>query len=124
MQEWQPLACTTSQLGSAQISAAVEHPQVFAGISLCVAPTCCFWEPASKVCLLLPSCCRYMFSWIGLSGAVIMVNKYILDPKLGNFPYPLTLTSTHMLFGTLFSWACVKAGLVAPVTMPWDTYLK
>jgi hypothetical protein len=53
-----------------------------------------------------------------------MVNKYILDPKLGGFPFPLTLTCIHMAFCTVLSWALVKLGFVQAVEMPMDVYIR
>lgn len=65
-----------------------------------------------------------MATWIGLSSGVILINKWILDPKMGNFPFPITLTTVHMAFGTAVAWGAIRAGLVAPVNMAWGTYLK
>ncbi len=38
----------------------------------------------------LPQAYTYVGIWIGLSGVVIMYNKYLL--AYGGFPYPITLT--------------------------------
>ncbi|CAD6268858.1 unnamed protein product [Miscanthus lutarioriparius] len=40
----------------------------------------------------------YMGIWMSLSFAVIVYNKYILDPKLYNWPFPISLTMIHMAF--------------------------
>lgn len=65
-----------------------------------------------------------MATWITLSSGVILINKWILDPKMGNFPFPITLTTIHMASGTLLSWGAIRAGLVTPVSMALDTYMK
>ena len=38
----------------------------------------------------------YVAVWIFLSFAVIVYNKYILDPKMYNWPFPISLTMIHM----------------------------
>lgn len=40
----------------------------------------------------------YVSIWIFLSFAVIVYNKYILDPKMYNWPFPISLTMIHMAF--------------------------
>ncbi|PKU78851.1 probable sugar phosphate/phosphate translocator At2g25520 [Dendrobium catenatum] len=40
----------------------------------------------------------YVGIWIFLSFTVIVYNKYILDPKMYNWPYPISLTMIHMAF--------------------------
>lgn len=67
---------------------------------------------------------RYMAMWIGLSGTVIMINKYILDPTLGGFPYPLTLGAAHMMFCSLLSGLLVKLGLVEVTPVPNHVYVR
>jgi hypothetical protein len=67
---------------------------------------------------------RYMGIWICLSALVIMINKYILDPKMGAFPFPLALTSIHMAFCSLLSWMLIKLGYVTEVAMPMSTYVR
>ncbi len=64
---------------------------------------------------------RYMFLWIFLSAAVIMVNKYVLS--MSGFPYPVALTCTHMLFCSILAFALVKLGFVEAVPISADTYL-
>lgn len=51
-------------------------------------------------------------------------NKYILAPDLGGFPYPLTLTSVHMVFCSAVSWVLVKLRLVEVQDMPLETYTR
>ena len=53
-----------------------------------------------------------------------MINKYILDPTMGAFPFPLALTSIHMAFCSVLSWTLVKTGYVAEVAMPMSTYIR
>jgi hypothetical protein len=52
------------------------------------------------------------------------LNKYILDPKLGGFPFPLTLTAVHMLFCAVVSWMLVKSKLVDAPAMSNDVYIR
>ncbi|KAK8925657.1 putative sugar phosphate/phosphate translocator [Platanthera zijinensis] len=40
----------------------------------------------------------YVGIWIFLSFSVIIYNKYILDPKMYNWPFPISLTMIHMGF--------------------------
>lgn len=64
----------------------------------------------------------YMFLWIFLSAAVIMVNKYVLS--VSGFPYPVALTCTHMAFCSVMAFGLVKSGLVEAVNITVDTYLS
>uniref|UniRef100_A0A383VIL4 Sugar phosphate transporter domain-containing protein n=1 Tax=Tetradesmus obliquus TaxID=3088 RepID=A0A383VIL4_TETOB len=66
----------------------------------------------------------YMLLWIFLSAAVIILNKYILDPSLGNFPFPLALTASHMLFSSAVAWLLVHAGLVEAPGMPKELWTR
>ncbi|KAI8467680.1 MAG: triose-phosphate transporter family-domain-containing protein [Monoraphidium minutum] len=50
--------------------------------------------------------------WVVISSATVMLNKWVLDPRLGGFPYPLTLTATHMAFCAAAAGALAAAGLV------------
>lgn len=59
-----------------------------------------------------------------LRSLVHRLNKYILDPKLGGFPFPLTLTGIHMLFCSAVSWGLVRLGMVDAPQMPIDTYVR
>lgn len=65
-----------------------------------------------------------MLLWIVLSAAVIMANKYILDRDMGGFPYPLTLTCTHMAFCSLFAWLLVRLRFTEVQPMPFDTWSR
>ncbi|PWW73073.1 TPT-domain-containing protein [Tuber magnatum] len=43
----------------------------------------------------------YVIVWISLSSAVIIFNKWILDPKTTNFRFPMFLTTWHLLFSCI-----------------------
>ncbi|GAB4819493.1 hypothetical protein N2152v2_006539 [Parachlorella kessleri] len=64
----------------------------------------------------------YVAVWIGLSGAVIMFNKYIL--AYGGFPYPITLTMWHMFFCATLAIGLVKSGKVQSINMERETYMR
>jgi hypothetical protein len=64
----------------------------------------------------------YLGLWIALSSGVILLNKWILDP--GGFPFPLTLTATHMACGAALSAALVKLGLVEAPGLPPRVYAR
>ncbi|PIM99253.1 Glucose-6-phosphate/phosphate and phosphoenolpyruvate/phosphate antiporter [Handroanthus impetiginosus] len=67
----------------------------------------------------------YVAIWIFLSFTVIVYNKYILDRKLYNWPYPISLTMIHMAFCSSLAYLLVRVfRVVDPVTMSWDLYLK
>ena len=55
----------------------------------------------------------YVAVWIGLSGAVIMYNKYLLAYR--GFPYPITLTMWCVLAGL----AAAAAPTAAAAFMGW-----
>ncbi|KAL0345244.1 UNVERIFIED_CONTAM: putative sugar phosphate/phosphate translocator [Sesamum radiatum] len=56
---------------------------------------------------------------------VIVYNKYILDPKMYNWPYPISLTMIHMAFCSSLAYILVRIlKVVDPVTMSWDLYVK
>ncbi|KAL3746589.1 hypothetical protein ACJRO7_015536 [Eucalyptus globulus] len=67
----------------------------------------------------------YVAIWIFLSFTVIVYNKYILDRKLYNWPFPISLTMIHMSFCAALAFILVKVlKLVEPVTMSRDLYLS
>ncbi|CAH9068570.1 unnamed protein product [Cuscuta europaea] len=67
----------------------------------------------------------YVAIWIFLSFTVIVYNKYILDHKMYNWPYPISLTLIHMAFCSSLAYALVRViKLVEPVSMSWDLYFK
>ena len=67
----------------------------------------------------------YVAIWIFLSFTVIVYNKYILDKKLYNWPYPITLTMIHMAYCSSLAIILIKLfKIVDPVSMSRDTYLR
>jgi len=67
----------------------------------------------------------YVAIWIFLSFTVIVYNKYILDRKMYNWPYPISLTMIHMAFCSSLAYVLVRVfKLVEPVSMSRDLYLK
>lgn len=68
----------------------------------------------------------YVAIWIFLSFTVIVYNKYILDRKMYNWPYPISLTMIHMGFSTSLAYLLVRVfKITEPVTtMSWDFYFK
>ncbi|CAM8960542.1 hypothetical protein QQ045_005621 [Rhodiola kirilowii] len=67
----------------------------------------------------------YVAIWIFLSFTVIVYNKYILDPKMYNWPFPISLTMIHMAFCSTLAFLLVRVfQVVEPVTMSADLYLK
>ncbi|XP_055831319.1 probable sugar phosphate/phosphate translocator At4g32390 [Solanum dulcamara] len=50
----------------------------------------------------------YLAIWIVLSGTVIVYNKYILDKKLYNWPFPISLTMIHMGFCSSLAFFLVR----------------
>ena len=60
----------------------------------------------------------YVAIWIFLSFTVIVYNKYILDKKMHNWPFPISLTMIHMSFcGTLIFLLIKVFKVVEPVSM-------
>jgi drug/metabolite transporter (DMT)-like permease len=61
----------------------------------------------------------YVAVWIFLSFTVIVYNKYILDPKMYNWPFPISLTMVHMTFCSTLAVALVRLlRLVDPPSSP------
>lgn len=61
----------------------------------------------------------YVAIWIMLSFSVIVYNKYILDPKMYNWPFPISLTMIHMSFCSSLAFFLVRvARLVEPPSSP------
>ena len=73
---------------------------------------------ASQVLLNL----AYVSVWIGLSGTVILYNKWIL--AYYGFPYPIALTIWHMTFSSGLAFAIVRLGYVEACNMSAETYVK
>ncbi|CAI7763224.1 unnamed protein product [Closterium sp. NIES-54] len=66
----------------------------------------------------------YVLVWIVLSFSVIVFNKYILDRKLYNWPYPISLTMIHMAFCSALAFLLVKVfRVVEPVALSTEMYL-
>ncbi|KAG6643801.1 hypothetical protein I3843_08G012500 [Carya illinoinensis] len=67
----------------------------------------------------------YVLIWIALSFTVIVYNKYILDKKMYNWPYPISLTMIHMAFCSSLAFLLVRVlRLVEPVTMSRELYIS
>nr|BAD91176.1 plastidic phosphate translocator-like protein1 [Mesembryanthemum crystallinum] len=67
----------------------------------------------------------YVAIWIFLSFTVIVYNKYILDRKMYNWPFPISLTMIHMSFCSSLAFFLVKIlKLVEPVAMSREVYLS
>ncbi|KAL1210350.1 putative sugar phosphate/phosphate translocator [Cardamine amara subsp. amara] len=67
----------------------------------------------------------YVAIWIFLSFTVIVYNKYILDKKMYNWPFPITLTMIHMAFCSSLAVILIKVfKVVEPVSMSRETYIR
>ncbi|XP_047323641.1 probable sugar phosphate/phosphate translocator At5g25400 [Impatiens glandulifera] len=67
----------------------------------------------------------YVAIWIFLSFTVIVYNKYILDRKMYDWPFPISLTMIHMAFCSSLAFLLVRVfKIVEPVSMSRDMYLK
>ncbi|KAG6662453.1 hypothetical protein I3843_03G226300 [Carya illinoinensis] len=68
----------------------------------------------------------YVLIWICLSFSVIVYNKYILDRKLYNWPFPISLTMIHMAFCSALAYLLVRVFKVVeePAAMTRDLYVK
>ncbi|KAL2471913.1 putative sugar phosphate/phosphate translocator [Abeliophyllum distichum] len=66
----------------------------------------------------------YVAVWIFLSFTVIVYNKYILDRKLYNWPFPISLTMIHMAFCSSLAFIAVRVfKLVEPASLSRRVYL-
>ncbi|XP_073032110.1 probable sugar phosphate/phosphate translocator At2g25520 [Primulina eburnea] len=66
----------------------------------------------------------YVSVWIFLSFTVIVYNKYILDHKLYNWPFPISLTMIHMAFCSSLAFAAVRLfKIVDPVALTRRVYI-
>ncbi|KAL2518008.1 putative sugar phosphate/phosphate translocator [Abeliophyllum distichum] len=66
----------------------------------------------------------YVAIWIFLSFTVIVYNKYILDRKLYNWPFPISLTMIHMAFCSSLAFIAVRVlKLVEPASLSRHVYL-
>ncbi|MQM09779.1 hypothetical protein Taro_042655 [Colocasia esculenta] len=68
----------------------------------------------------------YVGIWIFLSFTVIVYNKYILDPKMYNWPFPISLTMVHMAFCSSLALLLVKGIRLVdtPAAMTRQLYLS
>ncbi|KAI3928760.1 hypothetical protein MKW98_024361 [Papaver atlanticum] len=67
----------------------------------------------------------YVGIWIFLSFTVIVYNKYILDKKMFNWPFPISLTMIHMGFCSSLAFILVRVlKLVEPVSMSRELYIS
>ncbi|KAK7283078.1 hypothetical protein RIF29_12336 [Crotalaria pallida] len=67
----------------------------------------------------------YVAIWIFLSFTVIVYNKYILDKKMYNWPFPISLTMIHMSFCASLAFLLIRVfRLVDPVSISRDLYLS
>ncbi|GLJ31327.1 hypothetical protein SUGI_0628540 [Cryptomeria japonica] len=67
----------------------------------------------------------YVGIWIFLSFTVIVYNKYILDRKMYNWPFPISLTMIHMAFCSALAVLLVRVmKLVEPIGMTKEVYLS
>lgn len=67
----------------------------------------------------------YVSVWIFLSFTVIVYNKYILDRKMYNWPFPISLTMIHMAFCSSLAYLLVRVfKVVEPVSMTRELYIK
>ncbi|XP_062147602.1 probable sugar phosphate/phosphate translocator At4g32390 [Alnus glutinosa] len=68
----------------------------------------------------------YLTIWLFLSCSVIVYNKYIMDRKLYNWPFPISLTMIHMAFCSTLAYLLVRVFKVVEDTysMPRDLYLN
>ncbi|MBA0737699.1 hypothetical protein Gogos_011151 [Gossypium gossypioides] len=67
----------------------------------------------------------YVAIWIFLSFTVIVYNKYILDKKMYNWPFPISLTIMHMSFCASLAFLLINVfKFVEPVSMSSHLYLS
>ena len=67
----------------------------------------------------------YVGIWIFLSFTVIVYNKYILDKKMYNWPFPISLTMIHMGFCSALAFLLIRVlNLVEPVSMSRELYMS
>ncbi len=67
----------------------------------------------------------YVAVWIFLSFTVIVFNKYILDGKMYNWPFPISLTMIHMGFCSFIAFFLVRVfKLVEPLNMTRELFIS
>lgn len=66
--------------------------------------------------------------WISLSSTVIIYNKYILDSDSLNFPFPIFLTTWHLVFATIGTRVLARTTRLLDglhnVSMSWDRWWR
>jgi hypothetical protein len=62
--------------------------------------------------------------WIFLSFSVIMFNKYMLDKKMYNWPFPISVTMIYIKFCFLTILLVRVLKLVEPIGMTRDVYIS
>ncbi len=64
-----------------------------------------------------------MLTWMSISISVILFNKWLL--AFSGFPYPIALTSWHMLFCSVVGFLCVRVfKVVKSHNMTRDAYVR
>ncbi|XP_047310898.1 probable sugar phosphate/phosphate translocator At4g32390 [Impatiens glandulifera] len=67
----------------------------------------------------------YVAVWIFLSFTVIVYNKYILDRKMYDWPFPISLTMIHMAFCSSLAFLLIRVfKIVEPASLSREMYLK
>ncbi|XP_058113201.1 probable sugar phosphate/phosphate translocator At5g25400 [Magnolia sinica] len=68
----------------------------------------------------------YVAIWIFLSFSVIVYNKYILDKKMFNWPFPISLTMIHMAFCSSLAFLLVHVFRIVelPSSMTREVYIS
>ena len=65
----------------------------------------------------------YVLTWMSISISVILFNKWLL--AFSGFPYPIALTSWHMLFCSVVGFLCVRVfRVVKSHNMTRDVYVR
>ncbi|RCV36970.1 hypothetical protein SETIT_8G025000v2 [Setaria italica] len=72
-------------------------------------------EPPPSVLRSVMLSYAYVGIWVSLSFSVIVYNKYILDPKMYGWPFPISLTMIHMAFCATLAAALVRVLRVVDV---------
>ena len=54
--------------------------------------------------------------WMGISSALIMVNKYLMSTD--GFHYPMALSCLGMVFSSVASWLACRVRVPCPLSLP------
>ena len=80
------------------------------------------WQPPCTVAQVIRSY-SYVLLWMSISISVILFNKWLL--AFSGFPYPIALTSWHMLFCSTIGFLCVRVfKVVKSHNMTAHTYTR